>query len=177
MSQAESARASVSESVKCDVAAEVLRSFGTLRFTATGWSMLPTIFPGEVLVVERLREDQVVLGDVILVGRDGRLCAHRVIAKSEDRSHPHWLTQGDAMPTQDLPVTKSDLLGRVTHVVRGEKQIALSEKLSVVERLIAKTIRRYFLAARLLVYAHRIYAHKYFASRAHLYKGTAPCQQ
>lgn len=40
--------------VKCELAAQVLRSFGTLRFVATGWSMLPSLWPGEILVVERI---------------------------------------------------------------------------------------------------------------------------
>ena len=59
--------------LKCELAAEVLRSFGTLRFAATGWSMLPSVWPGETLVVERVQPDQVHIGDLVLVGREGRL--------------------------------------------------------------------------------------------------------
>ena len=59
--------------LKCELAAEVLRSFGTLRFAATGWSMLPFVWHGETLVVERVQPDQVHIGDLVLVGREGRL--------------------------------------------------------------------------------------------------------
>src|ERR1019366_5134974 len=90
--------------LKCELAAEVLRSFGSLRFAATGWSMLPSIWPGETLVVERVNQDQVRIGDVVLVGREGRLCAHRVIGTAGDSQNPRWITQGDALPVPDRPV-------------------------------------------------------------------------
>ncbi len=181
MSQPASASANISDAVKCELADEVLRSFGTLRFAATGWSMLPTIFPGDILAVERIGEHQVNLGDVILTPRDGRLCAHRVVAKSEDCS-PCWLTQGDAMAIPDRPVQPSELLGRVAYVTRRGKRIALPAKLSVIESLIASLIRRSFFAARVLVYLRKIYFHKidpnkYLASAVHTSKESiTPCQ-
>ena len=58
--------------LKCELAAEVLRSFGTLRFAATGWSMLPSVWPGETLVVERVQPDEVYnLGAQSHVAPDG----------------------------------------------------------------------------------------------------------
>ena len=81
MIQVDSAPAETAAAVKCDLASEVLRSFGTLRFAATGWSMLPTIWPGDTLVVERINLDQIQVGEVVLVGRDSRLCAHRLVSQ------------------------------------------------------------------------------------------------
>lgn len=57
--------------LKCELAADVLCSFGKLRFAATGWSMLPSVWPGETLLVERVAPDQVRIGDLVLVGREG----------------------------------------------------------------------------------------------------------
>jgi signal peptidase I len=139
--------------VKCDLACEVLRSFGSLRFAATGWSMLPTIWPGETLVVERVSPDQVRFGDVILVGRERRLCAHRVVS-TQDSGRPHWITQGDAMPAPDRPVSASELLGRVGYVIRAGRLIPVPAELSLAENLIAKLVRRSVPAARALVYLH-----------------------
>jgi hypothetical protein len=181
MSQPASAPANVSDAVKCDLAGEGLRSFGTLRFAATGWSMLPTIFPGDILMVERIDEDQVNLGDVILASRDGWFCAHRVVAKSEDCG-PSWLTQGDAMAIPDRPVKPSEVLGRVAYVTRRGKRIALPAKLSVIESLIASLVRRSFFAARVLIYLHKVYLYKidpneYLASAVHTSKESiTPCQ-
>jgi hypothetical protein len=152
--------------VKCELAAEVLRSFGTLRFAATGWSMLPTIWPGETLVVERVEPDQVRIGDMVLVGREGRLCAHRVIGIVGDAQSPQWITQGDALPEPDRPVAGNELLGRVAGVIRAGKLIAVPTELSALSKLTARTLRhsflrrpflrRSFFAARALVFLHRI---------------------
>lgn len=156
MRPADSAPADAAAAVRCDLASEVLRSFGSLRFAATGWSMLPTVWPGDTLVVERVSPDQVHVGDVVLVGREGRLCAHRVVSRAEGSGNPHWITQGDAMLAPDRPVSENELLGRVAHLIRAGKCIAVPAELSVVKHLIAKTIRRSFPAARALVYLHRM---------------------
>ena len=142
--------------VKCDLAGEVLRSFGNLQFEATGWSMLPSMWPGDTLMVERVSGDQVRIGDVVLVGRDGRLCAHRVVSTSEDKENPLWITQGDAMAAPDRPVNESELLGRVSCLIRAGRLIAVRPELSVVERLTAKIVGRSVPAARALVYLHRV---------------------
>jgi len=37
--------------LKCDLAADVIRGFGTLRLRVNGFSMLPSIWPGDVVCV------------------------------------------------------------------------------------------------------------------------------
>jgi hypothetical protein len=140
--------------VKCDLAGEVLRAFGSLRLGATGWSMLPSIWPGDTLVVERVRHEKVQIGDVALVGRDGRLCAHRVISMTTDSHGRRWVIQGDAMVAPDRPVSEGEMLGRVGYVIRGGRLIEVRTELSMVERLTAKIAGRSVPAARALVYLH-----------------------
>jgi hypothetical protein len=140
--------------VKCDLAGEVLRAFGSLRLGATGWSMLPSIWPGDTLVVERVRPEQVQIGDVVLVGRDGRLCAHRVISMTADSPGRRWVIQGDAMVAPDRPVSEGELLGRVGYVIRRGRLIEVRTELSVVERLTGNIAGRSVPAARALVYLH-----------------------
>jgi hypothetical protein len=143
------------DTLKCELAVEVLRSFGTLRFAATGWSMLPSVWPGETLVVERVDPDQVHIGDVVVVGREGKLCAHRVIRTGALES-PRWITQGDALPLPDRPVAGEELLGRVTYLIRAGKLIPVPADLGVIDKLIAKVVRRSTSAARALVYLHHM---------------------
>jgi len=138
--------------LKCDLAVEVLRSFGCLRFVATGWSMLPMIWPGDTLLVERVSPDQIQRGDITLVGRQGRLCAHRVASTPKNSGSRYWITQGDAMAAPDDPVTESELLGRVAYLIRDGRRIAVPAKLNMAERLIARMVRRSTTAARALVY-------------------------
>ena len=69
--------------LKCDLAGEVLRSSGTLRLQVMGWSMLPTVLPGDTLVIESAHSNSVCEGDIVLFGRDRRLFAHRVVTKGQ----------------------------------------------------------------------------------------------
>ncbi len=156
MMQAGHADSDARSAVKCELATEVLRSFGSLRFAATGWSMLPAVWPGDTLVVDRVGQDQVRIGDVVLVGREGKFCAHRIIAAAGDRDNPQWITQGDALPKPDRPVAGNELLGRVTYLIREGKLIPVPAELSVAESMVAKVIRRSVPAARALVYLHRM---------------------
>jgi signal peptidase I len=151
--------------VKCELAADVLRAFGLVRFPASGWSMLPAVWPGDMLVVERVSSDQVRVGDVVVVGRDGRLCGHRVISVGGDSGEPQWITQGDALPVADRPVTENELLGRVAYLIRAGKRVAVSAELSLGATLIARILRRCFFAARGLVYLHRVYLHRVYLRR------------
>lgn len=141
--------------LKVELAGEVLRSFGSLRFSATGWSMLPTIRPGDTLVVERTRSDQVRVGDVVLVSRQGRLCAHRVFAKTQSSPGRRWITQGDAMAVPDPAVSEDQLLGRVAYLIRRGKLMKVPADLSGADRLVARTFRRSMLAARAFVGLHQ----------------------
>lgn len=152
----QSAETETVTALKCELAGEVLRSFGPLRFPAIGWSMLPAIWPGDTLVVEPVSHDQVRVGNVVVAGRQGKLCAHRVIAATGDSPNLQWITQGDALPEPDRPVLENELLGRVSYLIRAGKLIPVPVELSLAERLTAKIVRRSVPAARALVYLHRM---------------------
>src|SRR5213594_1846470 len=112
------------EAVKCQLAAEALRSFGEVRLRVTGTSMLPSVRPGDVLFVRRQDAMEALPGDIILFARDeGRLFAHRVVQKLNRRGELLWITRGDSLPQKDPPVSRQELLGRVTAILRGESPI------------------------------------------------------
>ena len=82
MSQAVTACGSTArETLGCELAAEVLRSWGRLRLRATGASMLPAVWPGDVLSVRSQGVVEALPGDIVLFGREGRLVAHRVVER------------------------------------------------------------------------------------------------
>src|ERR1039458_9326454 len=68
--------------VACELAAEVLRSSGSLRLRAIGASMLPAIWPGDVLTVQRRDAENAQPGDIVLFARGGALVAHRVVERT-----------------------------------------------------------------------------------------------
>jgi hypothetical protein len=118
--------------------------------------MLPSVWPGDTLVVQRVSSEQVRVGEVVLVEREGKLRAHRLIGKDGDAENPQWITQGDALPAPDRPVAKDELLGKVSYLIRAGRLIPVPAELSAVERVTAKVVSRSVPAARVLVYLHRM---------------------
>jgi signal peptidase I len=102
---------------KIHLAMETLRSYGVLQLQASGSSMLPALWPGDLLVVEAAEFDQVIPGDLVLFARDGRFFVHRV----RQKTCSCLVTRGDAMPRNDAPVTRSEVLGKVSSVRRQEE--------------------------------------------------------
>jgi signal peptidase len=143
----------VVNALKCELAGEVLRSSGTLRLRVTGWSMLPAVMPGDTLVIERVSGDAVSEGDIVLFGRDRRFFVHRVITKGQPQN-AELVTRGDAMRTPDPPVPESDLLGRVSFILRNGKCLKPSQSWRFSERAVAALVQRSTFAARVVVGVH-----------------------
>lgn len=134
--------------VKCELAGAILRSCGTLRLQVTGWSMLPAVWPGDILLVESATAGDLMEGDIILFGQERRVFAHRIVKRFGNSS---FLTRGDAMPQDDPRVCSEDVLGRVSSIIRNGKHITLAGRRGVCQRLVAGVARRSHLATRLLV--------------------------
>jgi hypothetical protein len=150
----------LAHSVRSDLAAESLRLSGTLRIRVTGWSMLPTIWPGDTIVVNTADDNQIVAGDIALFRRNNDFFVHRVIGKSAPME---VLSRGDCMPQPDPPFASSELLGKVQFIVRGEKRIEPSRNVSASRRAVAGLLR-FESAARIAVKARELY-HNLPASR------------
>jgi hypothetical protein len=117
---------------KIALAAEVLRSGGSIRMQAFGTSMLPTIWPGDLLSIEG-RPGRVSLGDLMLVQREQGITVHRVVACDASRC----ITRGDAMPHDDPPANPVDILGRVVEIRRAEQVIVPELRIHPHQRLLA----------------------------------------
>jgi signal peptidase I len=142
--------------VKCELAVGVLLSSGTLRLQVTGWSMLPTVWPGDTLVIECASRSAVSAGDIVLFGRDRRLFAHRVIEKSPF-ADVGLVTRGDAMPSADAPVSSGELLGKVSFILRNGTRIEPRRSLRLPQRAVAALVRSSEMAARVVVGAHSMH--------------------
>ena len=137
-------------SLKCALAGDILRSSGQLRLQVNGWSMLPSIWPGDTLLLESVAARDVAKGDIVLFARRDRLFAHRVIKACGERI----LTRGDALPWADAPVSSQELLGRVAGIVRNQRHLRPGKRLSLFERSVAALVRSSDLAARVVVGMH-----------------------
>jgi signal peptidase I len=142
--------------VKCELAGEVLASSGTLRLRVTGWSMLPTMWPGDTLVIESAKGAAISEGDIVLFRCERRFVAHRIVAKRGADEDSTILTRGDATRRPDAPLSGRDLLGKVCFIIRKERRTQPRKALSLSSRVIAAAIRRSETLARFVVGVHGI---------------------
>jgi signal peptidase I len=120
------------------VAAEVLRVSGELFLRAFGASMLPSIWPGDVLTIHTSRTQDLRRGDIVLYARGEGFVIHRVVEAGTDA----LITRGDACRANDLPVDSSEVLGRVALIRRGRTQFVPKGTLNCLQKLLAIPVRR-----------------------------------
>lgn len=107
------------------IGSELLRAGKTIRFTAKGTSMHPLIRDGDVVLVAPLKQKKINKGDVVLftVG-NGRALLHRIVNIRKSRGDVEFLIQGDHSIHSDGNISKSNILGLMVAVERGELQIS-----------------------------------------------------
>jgi signal peptidase I len=128
------------------LAAQLVRRFGQARIKLAGTSMLPSIWPGDVVTVGRRATCDVGIGDVVLFTREDRLFAHRVV----ENEGSVLITRGDSHSENDPPVTEKELLGVVTAIQRGRKRFLPSRELSGRDRFFGRVLTSSALLRRLV---------------------------
>ena len=147
----------------CELAGEVVRTFGRVRVRVTGTSMIPAVWPGDVLVVERRAVERIERGEIAVAERDGRLLAHRVIGARADGGGARLTagatltTHGDSLLAADEPLLAEELLGTVVSIERGAGARRPRRKLGIGARILAAVARRSSMAARVFVRLHAIF--------------------
>jgi signal peptidase I len=137
------------EAHKIELAAELLRCGGRIRIRALGTSMLPTIFPGDILQIESTPQNELAVGDVVLVKREKRIVIHRLVSNESRR----WVTRGDAVPQDDPPVVDEEFLGRVRRIDRGNRSIEPRKR---VQGVLAWVLCRWQICRNLALRAHAL---------------------
>ena len=85
--------------------------FGYTFFEVATGSMEPTIDVGDVIIVKVTNE--VNENDIIVCNKDNAFITHRLIRIEEE----NFITKGDANNTEDEPMNKSDLVGKVVNII------------------------------------------------------------
>jgi len=98
------------------LAADVLRGTSRLRLQVRGESMLPTLWPRDVVEISSCSIEEARPGEIVLALRDGRFFLHRLRARLGAGG---FLLQGDSMPVPDPRFPDDALLGRL--VFRGDR--------------------------------------------------------
>jgi signal peptidase I len=95
-----------------------------------GKSMLPTLWPGDLIWIERVDPQTLGIGDVIVFRLHSRCCVHRIQEVGSGRDGAKvFVTRGDARGQADPPVLEKQVLGKGAGVVRGKREIS-----NVIER-------------------------------------------
>jgi signal peptidase I len=119
------------------VCSSLLRSGESVRFRATGRSMVPAIRDGDVLTVAPASPGESRVGDVVLYAGAWGLLAHRVVACLGD-GQVH--VRGDAIGSEDERVTPDRILGHVVELHRNGRPRGTGRWLA--RRLVARLLTR-----------------------------------
>jgi signal peptidase len=102
-----------------ELVADVARRFGEVRLRVTGTSMLPSVWPGDILTVRRRSVAELLPGQIVLCYRDQEFVAHRLVGKRGD-----WIvTRGDSLACEDRRFRGEEVLGEVVSVVRDGREL------------------------------------------------------
>ena len=116
LEDATSAPCSNWSAVRSALVADVLRRSGRLRVRLLvrgeihGESMLPALWPGDVVEIESCSLEDVRPGEIVLARREDRLVLHRLIAPCTPNG---FLLRGDCVPGPDPQYPPEALLGRL----------------------------------------------------------------
>ena len=84
--------------------AGALRRDGRLRLRVRGESMLPSVWPGDIVEIQQCAIENLRRGDIVLASREGRLFLHRFLGHTDAGG---FVLRGDSMPKPD-PVYPPD---------------------------------------------------------------------
>ena len=132
-------------------AAKTLNSAGVFYLRVFGASMLPTVWPGDVLVVHPVKLEAVETGEILLYSRDHQLIAHRAVARNEQNGEPVLITRGDSLRVSDPPVRSPQVVGRIAFILRGNSTLRPARTLGPAARIIAWLAQRSTLFLRILL--------------------------
>jgi signal peptidase I len=138
--------------IKCELAAETLCFSGQLRLRVSGWSMFPSVRPGDVLMIRRAGLEDICEGDIVLFRRQRRLFVHRVVKIDGCET----VTRGDAMPAADDAIGKENLLGKVAFILRDGRCMEPDRSRGSAERAVSALVERSEIAARVVARVHAL---------------------
>jgi signal peptidase I len=142
------------DSLKLELAAEILREFAEVRFVARGSSMIPAIYPGDCLKATAYGDDSPQCGEIVLCRLADGVRVHRIVRIFGEGHGTRYLLRGDALMDEDAPVQGEGMLGRVTLIERRGRPFAVEATMAVWQRALRMVVRQSKLAAALLLSWH-----------------------
>jgi hypothetical protein len=114
------ARVSLVAETLCGIGREKSDRPQNIRMRVYGESMLPTLWPGDIVEIAPCAPQELRAGEIVLATREGRFFLHRLLALGQ---RDGFLLRGDSMPGVDPLFPWEALLGRL---VRLESRCGVS---------------------------------------------------
>jgi signal peptidase I len=124
------------QSACCDLVAYVARVSGKVQLKVAGVSMVPALWPGDIITVRSCDPQEVGPDSIIVFRQNQRLIVHRLMHREGDRI----VTRGDASPGVDEPITAAEIVGCVDTITRNGRPV--DPRLDLWQRTIASILRR-----------------------------------
>ncbi len=103
---------------------EAIDKNGSFRFRVEGFSMFPFLVEGDEVIIEKVPIQDLKIGEIVTYIRDEMLIVHRIKRIDGVSNKMIFVTQGDNLNHEDLPVMEKEIIGRVRTVIRGEKSFS-----------------------------------------------------
>jgi hypothetical protein len=94
-----------------------------VRLHVDGMSMVPTLKPGDTIVVRQVAPHLLEMGDLVVVRREHDLVTHRLVWRKSEQ----WLMKGDNSRYFDPPAAAEMILGKVIAIERKDTGIDLQK--------------------------------------------------
>jgi signal peptidase len=128
--------------------ADALRLGGRIRLRVHGESMLPALWPADIVEIAHCSLQEVYAGDIVLALRDGRLFLHRLVGPATEAG---FKLRGDSMPGPDPWFPREAFLGRRVEPKNGPR--VLPARLS---RAIGMILCHFSMARRVALKLHSL---------------------
>jgi|GEM_PF-2994510 len=124
-----------------DVSREASSKEHLWRVTSRGASMYPLIKHGDTLLIEPLKADELVPGDIALYRLpSGSFVAHRFIKRNSSGS---LLTNGDSLRQYDELVAKEQVFGKVIQIEHNGRTLKFAGRLNNLNTRLITLLARY----------------------------------
>lgn len=131
--------------------ADALRLGGRVRLQVHGESMLPALWPADVVEIAHCSPEEVRTGEIVLALRNGRLFLHRLVGNCTPAG---FRLRGDSMPGPDPWFESEALLGRLASSGDGTRNVNIMIMAAALSRAVGLVLCHFGMARRLALKLH-----------------------
>ncbi|MGB4415653.1 MAG: signal peptidase I [Paludibacter sp.] len=106
-----------------DFAESILEDNRTVGIRMTGYSMYPTLRPGDIGHIEKCVPNKIKVGDIVVFKLNGKLIAHRLVAINNHDVRT-FVAKGDKNKFSDPPFATDAFVGKITSFERKGRKIS-----------------------------------------------------